>query len=215
MKIASLSLITPLTTRFSIRYSRYFWLLLAGLLFSFNASASENTHAEVKAVYSASKQAIVGTFIQTKQIKALKRPFISKGQFHYEPGLSFLWLTQEPIQSGRFFTPDGVYLISPDGTKTLEVQLASSFFFALLEGNVEQLRTYFHVKERDSCIFLTPKDEKLNKLFSQVELCLSATQLPETITLTESSGNTTNIRLSIDADDKIEPLNIYGLDGNE
>lgn len=145
----------------------------------------------------AKPSAIEGTFVQTKQFKALKRPFKSTGTYVYIRNQSFSWKTEHPVESTKLFTPNGIYNIDSQGNESLEAQLGSEFFFALIEADQSRLAAFFSIEKKQMCLHLTPTKASIQKLFSGVEVCLNENAFPTKIMLNDSSGNLTQIDLAI------------------
>lgn len=159
--------------------------------------------------------ALKGTFSQSKNIKPLKRPFKSSGNFIYYPSKGLLWHTLEPINSLKLFSQDGIYQIDKQGVKHQEAKLDNDFFLALFSADEEKLATFFSTEklteptsDHETCLALTPKSDMLNSLFKQIKLCskqanLAAnlvTKMPTKIELIEANGNNTNIHLQLSSD---------------
>lgn len=155
-----------------------------------------------------SQVAVKGTFTQRKNIKPLKRPFTSSGNFIYYPNKGLLWHTQEPLEAMKLFAQNGVYSINQQGEKHKEATLDNEFFLALFSADEQKLATFFTTKTQISnddkhaqCLALTPKSELLTSLFTQINLCTKHSekteQIPSEIELIEENGNNTHIVLQL------------------
>ncbi|MEI6895099.1 MAG: outer membrane lipoprotein carrier protein LolA [Colwellia sp.] len=155
-----------------------------------------------------SRQALKGFFLQSKQIKPLKRPFISAGSFVYFPNKGLLWHTQKPIDSITLFANKGVYKVDSKGVLQKEVQLDNDFFLALFSADEQKLAKFFTTeviasnKENQAyCLALTPLSNMMKSLFKQINLCMaekeSTLKIPTQITLIEAKGNNTVIQLQL------------------
>ncbi len=183
------------------------------------ASVAEIQVANVEAelALKTAEMPIKGTFSQHKNIKPLKRPFISTGAFVYLPQKGLLWQTKSPVNSTKLFANEGVYSLDEKGVLNKESQLDNDFFLTLFSADEEKLAPYFttrtittDVKKQGSCLALTPKSAGLLSLFQQINLCRNNednpkdnnnnTKLPSTITLIEAKGNTTEIRLQLSSE---------------
>jgi len=152
--------------------------------------------------------AINGDFLQSKNIKALKRPFNSTGSFVYLPQNGLLWQTLTPIASVKLFAKNGVFKLDKQGKMQKEAHLDNDFFLALFSADQAQLLKYFSIVKADNvaqknqtCLTLTPRSDTLHSLFNSINLCSAneATEqnkIPEKITLVEPNGNTTEINLT-------------------
>lgn len=186
------------------------------------ASVAEIQAASVKAELTkkTGEMPIKGTFSQRKNIKPLKRPFISTGAFVYLPQKGLLWQTKSPVNSTKLFANEGVFSLDEKGVLNKESQLDNDFFLALFSADEEKLAPYFttvtittDTKKHGLCLALTPKSAALLSLFQQINLCRNTvgltdgitkgnndTKLPSTITLIEAKGNTTEIRLQLSSE---------------
>ncbi len=159
-----------------------------------NTSAEDKMQKNTPKNVSVEGGAFSGTFIQTKKLKALKRPFKSQGEFKYIAGKGLWWKTQSPVKSTKLFTAAGVYSVDEKGNKTLEIKMDNDFFFVLFAGDKKELARYFIVKEQSSCLVLLPKEEALSSLFQEITLCL-VDDIPEKIILSEDKESQTVIEL--------------------
>ncbi len=152
-------------------------------------------------------QAVKGTFLQSKNIKPLKRPFKSAGDFIYYPTKGLLWHTQKPVQSLKLFANDGVYKLASNGELLKEAQLDNEFFLALFAADEEKLGKFFTTKNLSNdnaeltCLALTPLSDTMKSLFLQVQMCSKKhngnTKIPTKITLIEAKGNRTDINFQL------------------
>ena len=162
-----------------------------------------------------------GTFSQSKNIKPLKRPFRSTGNFVYWPNKGLLWHTQKPVNSLKLFANGGVYKIDSQGQLQKEAQLDNDFFLALFAGDKQKLAKFFTSKalqgetdEQASCLALTPLSDTMQSLFKQINLCMkeinvnsaqlkmikASVLMPSKIVLIEAKGNNTEIQLRLSSE---------------
>ncbi len=152
-------------------------------------------------------------FTQSKEIAALSRPLISKGQIWMSQNGELLWQVLTPFKSTMVIHKKGVRLYSKDdqfqGDRNhAMVTDISNIFLALLSGKLEQLDTAFshelicgdnkeeqakssHQKWK---LILTPKAEKIEKLISEI-IILGHADI-EQIHFTEKRGDKTEIHLA-------------------
>jgi len=181
--------------------------LLVGALvsLSFALGAVEDKAALEKETDS---QPFKGVFLQSKNIKPLKRPFKSEGGFVYLPNKGLLWHTQKPVDSLKLFANDGVYKVDEQGILQKEAQIDNDFFLALFAADVQKLEKYFttelipqNVDSQVSCLALTPISNTMKSLFKSIDLCFSdvdeGVKIPTKIVLTEVKGNITEIQLHL------------------
>ncbi|PCH94978.1 MAG: hypothetical protein COB83_10070 [Gammaproteobacteria bacterium] len=164
---------------------------------------------------------IKGTFLQSKNIKPLKRPFRSEGSFVYWPNKGLLWQTKKPVNSLKLFANGGVFKIDEQGELHKEAKLDNDFFLALFSGDKQQLAKFFTRKtlqdetdEHSSCLALTPKSDTMRSLFKQINLCMkemkfisaqtqvtkTSVVMPSKIVLIEAEGNNTEIQLQLSSE---------------
>lgn len=148
-----------------------------------------------------------GSFLQSKNIKPLKRPFKSAGHFVYFPTKGLLWQTEKPVKSIKLFANEGVYKVDQHGALQKEAQLDNAFFLALFAADEQKLAQFFitqPITNDDAtltCLALTPKSDTMKSLFAQIQLCTKAmnnnVKLPVTIALLEEKGNRTDINFQL------------------
>lgn len=189
-----------------------FVLLSSLLCYSYTVSAVEiKTAVQSKAVLPALK----GTFAQSKNIKPLKRPFKSTGDFVYLPNKGLLWHTKTPVNSLKLFinngANNGVYHIDEQGKLKKEAQLDNDFFLALFSADEQKLTKFFITSKLQhktstgaECLALIPISDTMLNLFAQINLCSievnAGTKIPTTIELIESKGNKTEIQLQLSSE---------------
>ncbi len=188
--------------------------LLSSLFFcSYTIGAAEikaPVHTEIML------EALKGTFTQSKNIKPLKRPFKSAGDFVYLPNKGLLWHTKTPVNSLKLFISNGanngVYHIDEQGKLKKEAQLDNDFFLALFSADEQKLAKFFTTKKLQhktisdaACLALIPISDTMLNLFAQINLCTTEvnagtkipTKIPTKIELIESKGNKTEIQLQL------------------
>lgn len=144
---------------------------------------------------------ISGTFIQTKKIEGLNKPFISEGNFIFCRDRGVYWNTSTPLPSLFVFTEKGT-LQAVDG-ETQFVSAESQPFYnslrnlmqALREGDVRSLEQYFQIffsgKQGDWQLRLVAKEKRLRKAIS--EIVISGNQHIRSIDISDARNNTTLI----------------------
>lgn len=134
-----------------------------------------------------------GSFQQTKQLKVLRKPLLSNGEFTYDQSKGVIWKTLKPMKS----------LLLVNGSKLLTGQAQQAVpaafgkvFTALLGNNIEQLQEGFEASALGPAarwrVQLIPKDAFLKKIISKMTL-LGDTEL-RSLEIIEASGNSTQIQ---------------------
>ncbi|GGO65909.1 LolA family protein [Bowmanella pacifica] len=149
-----------------------------------------------------------GTFVQEKQLPQLKRPFVSRGLFAYDPDRKqLIWHTQAPLNNKLLIDEQGVAEEDAQGNPqvlTSDGQV-SQVLLILFSGDVQSWQEVFDLTWQQECVTMTPKQPFLRDLFSQFELCrLSDTQ--QQIRLFETNGTQARIVLAPMPESEPEPL---------
>lgn len=141
-----------------------------------------------------------GRFIQEKQLKVLKQPFISSGTFVFSPEENLLrWHTLEPVQSQLLIDSGSVREVDEQGSETLlsrEGQ-GGQILLTLFSADITQWQAHFQVSESQDCLTLIPRAGVLAELFEQFELCRISSN-EQQLLMREKAGNQTLIRLIAD-----------------
>tara|TARA_R110000868_G_scaffold237757_4_gene492346 strand:- start:487 stop:1032 length:546 start_codon:yes stop_codon:yes gene_type:complete len=138
-----------------------------------------------------------GQFVQEKHLKVLSRPFVTKGNYHYQQNLGLMWHTQQPIESKIKITTDGVSELQADGhfkTLTTNSQF-SELLLALFNGEQQSLQQQFTLEQQDNRLTLTPKSAQIARVIVKITLLIVDNGIQQ-IVLYEPEGNYTNIFLS-------------------
>lgn len=135
-----------------------------------------------------------GSFTQNKQLKILKKPFISSGEFKVS-GSSFTWTTLKPIRNVLLFDGEKLWQFSQRGDEQ-EIPTSAHYIKvikALVVGDLKQLSKHFIFKKAtvDDCLLLAPKTKQLAVIADSIGLCTGTDSL--TVTLNEARGNVTEI----------------------
>jgi len=157
-----------------------------------------------------------GHFVQNKHFSFMSVPITSTGHFIVK-GQSALWQTQEPVFSALLLTPKAIYRrLSLDDNYQLLTDSAefSGVLSTIFTGKVNADDWLINNSTDDTCLELMPKSEQLKGLFQQVDLCLinesdinqsagqaiNNSQQQRQITLTDSKGDKTVIRMTLSND---------------
>ena len=120
-----------------------------------------------------------GVFVQTKRIRALRRPLVSRGEFLVLGGTGVVWRTLSPFESTFVVTPTRLVQVDASGKRqTLETggrpeaATFTTLMLNLFDGNLEGLGDSFtlHVVEGDTGwrLGLVPDDERMSRIIRYV-----------------------------------------------
>ncbi|TQV87857.1 LolA family protein [Aliikangiella coralliicola] len=180
-------------------------LLILSFLFGANAviGASASTCQIKQISQKIAKSELHSDFIQTKEIKALSRPLISRGKIWLSPSNKLIWQVSSPLKSTMVIGAGEMYQFDKND---LPVEIPpnaianeiSTLFFNLLSGNLESLKSHFTItkqcNEMGWSIKLSPIKNEFSKLLKTIEL--TGQVHIESILFEESRGDLTKIRLT-------------------
>lgn len=142
-------------------------------------------------------------FIQSKQMKALKRPLITKGRVSYSKAHGILWQIFQPFEIHYILGEHSVIEVSASGLRK-EKKIADMpglaqigrLFRAMLSLDTDTLSQYFEVETygnpKQWTLTLRPKASPIAQSLS--EITLSGKLFVESIELHEKQGDQTNIQ---------------------
>ncbi|QUM85760.1 outer membrane lipoprotein carrier protein LolA [Moritella sp. 28] len=153
-----------------------------------------------------------GTFVQHKYFTVLKNPVISSGELFLDQALGFVWHTSKPIASTMILKEEGLFSIDhrQQQKQINNATPIASVLMSALSGDLAALETQFSLattsltkaaSSNQTCIELTPKDAVIAKVMRVIELCGKDTV--DHLVLFETSGNRTEIELSLTAVDEL------------
>ena len=197
---------------------------LAGNVFSADLNADEiealsSDSATPLALLSQFKLLTIarGTFVQNKYFTILKNPITSTGELYLEQALGFVWHTSKPIASTMILKDDGLFSIDhrQQQKQINNATPIATVLMSALSGDLAALESQFSLavtsltkapltntaSANQTCIELTPKDATIAKVMRVIELCGKDTV--EHLVLFETSGNRTEIELSLTAVDEL------------
>lgn len=146
-----------------------------------------------------------GSFEQSKQIRLIKKPLRSQGEFTLLKDKGVLWRTIEPTTSLLRITHDEIVQIK-DGKTTVLVSLKQNpalgligkILFAVFSADIEELKRNFEFTRDDLNrqtghweASLLPKDPMVRKVIDHIDL--SGGRTLETLRLYEVNGDKTSI----------------------
>jgi len=158
-----------------------------------------------------------GTFVQNKYFTVLKNPVTSTGELYLDQALGFVWHTSKPISSTMILKDDGLFSIDhrQQQKQINNATPIATVLMSALSGDLAALESQFSlavalstkasltktVPSSQTCIELTPKDATIAKVMRVIELCGNDTV--DHLVLYETSGNRTEIELSLTAVDEL------------
>ena len=169
--------------------------------------------APVKAEYSlteigrrlAKNSVICADFTQSKSLRALSRPLVSRGKFVFVAEKGILWQVREPFPSRVLIKKDA--LISWDGEgkpqrlsfgKNPIFRSLSRVFLAVFSGEIDRLRETFEIEtavsESNWRLDLKPLDTGFAAIIARIRA--SGTQFVDELRIEEGRGDQTVIKFS-------------------
>ena len=163
-----------------------------------------------------------GSFVQNKYFTVLKNPITSTGELYLDQALGFVWHTSKPIASTMILKDDGLFSIDhrQQQKQINNATPIATVLMSALSGDLAALESQFSLaatsltkasstkasltktaSSNQTCIELTPKDATIAKVMRVIELCGKDTV--EHLVLFETSGNRTEIELSLTAVDEL------------
>ncbi|MFV0436049.1 MAG: LolA family protein [Desulfopila sp.] len=148
-------------------------------------------------------QSVSARFVQEKHLNILQTPLVSRGTFTFKLPASLRWEYLEPVHTVLLMADDRVEkFIERDGRlEPEESMFAGAMQYILpeignwLDGRFGENRI-FHSEERDArTVVLTPKDEGMRSVISQIELHLGEQLgVVESVTISEGPASSTVLR---------------------
>jgi outer membrane lipoprotein-sorting protein len=133
-----------------------------------------------------------GDFQQEKQLKVLRNPLISTGQFIYDQSKGVIWKTLTPVAS--ILLVSDTRLLTTQGEQAVPAAFGK-VFKAMLGGDLNQLTEGFSItgfsRKSSWQLELNPKDELLKKIISSI--VLSGDNELRLLEIQEAGGNITRI----------------------
>lgn len=157
------------------------------------------------------------SFIQTKQIAALKRPVVSRGYFVFSRERGIVWAIQQPIAITYLLQPNGVTEVSAEGHARRQsgreaqgMMEVGRILNALWSGNTTALEPLFQTemqgKPEQWNLKLLPRNAPLSDFLTSIEVNGSAARIQH-VTLVEFNKNNkgNQDRLTIDFQAEAQP----------
>ena len=157
-------------------------------------SAQIEQHAVVRA-----------TFVQSKQMAALKRPLVTRGRLTFSRSQGVLWQIEQPYRMSYVLGEARIVEIGSDGVRRIRetrdvpgLAQVGRVFRAVLGANSDALSEYFDVTVQGDpgkwTIILKPRQPQLAQYLGGLQL--SGGRLVEEIRISETGGDSTQIRFS-------------------
>ncbi len=143
-------------------------------------------------------------FTQTRQMAALKRPLVTRGQLVYSRRDGVLWQIEQPVKTSYVLGEDRIVEISGDGVRRERaardvpgLAQVGRVFRAMLGANTVALREYFDASARGDLthweIDLKPRQAALSQFMAGMHL--AGGHFVESIRMEETGGDSTLIQL--------------------
>lgn len=182
--------------------SRAFGALLAvtGMLVGLPAAAAEIS--EIGKVL-AQAPLVCGAFTQSKALKALTRPLISRGRVVFVSGTGVLWQITSPFPSRLLVKSEALIRWDNENVpkrsgfgQSPQFRALSDVFQAVFAGETGRLAASFHTAARvgpeNWTLTLKPRDKVFATRISEIEV--SGGRFVEKLLITEGQGDLTAIR---------------------
>lgn len=126
--------------------------------------------------------AVRGEFEQTRTLKALKRPLLSRGSFVFSPEQGLMWAQSQPFENllilseTRMLSRDseGLWQQTEVDAKAGPATLMPMLVKAMMGGDMATLEQHFsltlNVTDNRWQLSLSPKDSDIKALFTAIEL---------------------------------------------
>ncbi|WP_442781820.1 outer membrane lipoprotein carrier protein LolA [Collimonas fungivorans] len=148
---------------------------------------------------------LCGRFDQSKQLVGIKKPLLSNGRFCVVNGKGVLWRTLQPFPNTLRLKRDEIVQMQGDrvamrmdAKQEPVVRMINSVLFSLLAGDLSQLDSLFEldgsVQGNSWKVALKARQPALAKAIGT--LALSGGAYVKTVTISEASGDRTDISFS-------------------
>ena len=166
-----------------------------------NATPAAEQHLTPLLAQIEQTRVIQAEFVQTKTLRALKRPLRTSGRLVVVRGQGVLWQIDRPYRASYLIDTDSVLEIGADGSrrvrKAREVPALAQtglVFQAIFQGDIRALEAYFEVHSQTGTaqwqVDLTPKPMLARFLEG---ISARGSRFLDSIDIEESGGDTTHI----------------------
>jgi len=165
-------------------------------------------------------QSISSTFIQTKHMHILSKPFVSKGNFYFKIPDSVRWEYTSPVKSillmhkgaVKKYIPGSQSFIEDTGSYLQSMNVVLQEISLWSKGQFKSNKNFTAVLKSGDVpkVILIPKDKRLTKIIERIEITLmpNKSAIINSITISEGQGNYTvfefsNVEINKTIDDSI------------
>jgi hypothetical protein len=185
---------------------RLFLAFIASVLTPVGGGATPETDLLAQLASQLEQHAIVkASFVQTRQMAALKRPIVTRGHMAFSRRDGVFWWIEQPLQVSYWLTEQRVVEIAADGSRREHDQRSNAamaqvgrLMRAMLGAQTDALRQQFEIKVQGNPaqweMELTPRQSQVARYIK--ELHISGGRFIESLRVQEVSGDLTTIRLS-------------------
>jgi hypothetical protein len=178
--------------------------LIIGALLATAPVEAANTIADIHALLTRG-EVICADFVQEKQLKALKRPLLSRGRLVFVAGKGVLWQVREPF-AARFLVKSDELIKWDDAGAPQRLSLGqapvfralSEVFLAVFTAELKGLEDTFElttsVARSRWRLTLTPRDPGFAGIIAALQV--SGSDFVEELVIREGRGDRTRIRFS-------------------
>ena len=148
---------------------------------------------------------ICANFTQSKSLRALTRPLVSRGRLVFVAGKGVLWQVREPFPTRVLVKKDALIKWNDDGKpqrlgfgQTPVFGALSQVFLAVFAGDTNRLRETFEIEsnvtQSNWRLTLTPRDAGFAEIIARVRA--SGGQFVDELRIEEGGGDRTLIRFT-------------------
>ena len=192
-----------------MRILKFIFILFSCQLFAQNATFSTSEATAFKESVSTKAKTIENLqadFKQLKFMKTMEKTVESDGHIWYASPGKLKWSYTSPYDYELLFKDSSLYIIEDGKTRKMNTGnselfekmgelVAGSFNGRILEMD-ELFRTDFAREGKFVKATVTPKDENLAEMFSEIRIFFNAEKYIEKVKLIEPSGDYTEIKMS-------------------
>jgi len=192
-----------------MRILKFIFILFSCQLFAQNATFSTSEATAFKESVSTKAKTIENLqadFKQLKFMKTMEKSVESDGHIWYASPGKLKWSYTSPYDYELLFKDSSLYIIEDGKTRKMNTGnselfekmgelVAGSFNGRILEMD-ELFRTDFAREGKFVKATVTPKDENLAEMFSEIRIFFNAEKYIEKVKLIEPSGDYTEIKMS-------------------
>ena len=148
---------------------------------------------------------VCGDFTQSKSLRALTRPLVSRGRLVFVAGKGVLWQVTEPFATQVLVKSDALIKWDDNGVphqvnfgQTPIFHALSQVFLAAFAGDIDRLQEPFKLQTNSNQsnwqLTLTPRDPNFSAIITSIKV--SGDRFVNEILIAEERGDNTHIRFS-------------------